>query len=233
MTFKTPLILSTLGILALTACVPADPYGAQPTTGQLGPRAQSGALIGAMAGGLIGSQSSDDRLLKTAVGAGIGAIVGGAIGTTLDQQAQELRGINGQFNVTNMGDYLVVNMPQDVLFGVDSASLRPDLTRDIKSVAQSAIPTIPDRPATIRTCRSAAPYQSPMSCAKAACRTPASRPSAGARISPSPPTSRPKAAPRTAAWKSSSARRCDPAHHQQKGRAKRPAFSLWTPAFWS
>ena len=26
MTFKTPLILSTLGILALTACVPADPY---------------------------------------------------------------------------------------------------------------------------------------------------------------------------------------------------------------
>jgi outer membrane protein OmpA-like peptidoglycan-associated protein len=139
MTFKTPLILSTLGILALTACVPADPYGAQPTTGQLGPRAQSGALIGAMAGGLIGSQSSDDRLLKTAVGAGIGAIVGGAIGTTLDQQAQELRGINGQFNVTNMGDYLVVNMPQDVLFGVDSASLRPDLTRDIKSVAQNLL----------------------------------------------------------------------------------------------
>jgi outer membrane protein OmpA-like peptidoglycan-associated protein len=143
MTFKTPLILSTLGILALTACVPADPYaqpyGAQPTNGQLGPRAQSGALIGAMAGGLLGSQSSDDRLLKTAVGAGIGAIVGGAIGTTLDQQAQELRGINGQFNVTNMGDYLVVNMPQDVLFGVDSASLRPDLTRDIKSVAQNLL----------------------------------------------------------------------------------------------
>jgi len=144
MTFKTPLILSTLGLVALTACVPADPYaspyGAQPTTtGQLGPRGQSGALIGAMAGGLLGSQSSDDRLLKTAVGAGIGAIVGGAIGTTLDQQAQELRGINGQFNVTNMGDYLVVNMPQDVLFSVDSASLRPDLTRDVKSVAQNLL----------------------------------------------------------------------------------------------
>ena len=49
MTIKTPLILSTLGILALTACVPADPYadpyGAQPVSN--GPRAQSGALIGA------------------------------------------------------------------------------------------------------------------------------------------------------------------------------------------
>lgn len=141
MTFKTPLILSTLGILALTACVPADPYAdpyaAQPVSN--GPRAQSGALIGAMAGGLLGSQSSDDRLLKTAVGAGIGAIVGGAIGATLDAQAAELRSINGQFNVTNMGDYLVVNMPQDVLFAVDSAALRPDLTRDIKAVAQNLL----------------------------------------------------------------------------------------------
>jgi outer membrane protein OmpA-like peptidoglycan-associated protein len=138
MTFKTPLILSAFAVLALTACVPADPYATQ-TTPQMGPRAQSGALIGAMAGGLLGSQSSDDRVLKTAVGAGIGAIVGGAIGTTLDQQAAELRGINGQFNVTNMGDYLVVNMPQDVLFAVDSASLRPDLASDIQSVAQNLL----------------------------------------------------------------------------------------------
>ncbi|PLL11792.1 hypothetical protein C0V75_12830 [Tabrizicola sp. TH137] len=141
MTFKTPLILSTLGILALTACVPADPYadpyGAQPASN--GPRAQSGALIGAMAGGLLGSQSSDDRLAKTVVGAGIGAVLGGAIGATLDAQAAELRGINGQFNVTNMGDYLVVNMPQDVLFAVDSATLRPDLTRDLRSVAQNLL----------------------------------------------------------------------------------------------
>jgi hypothetical protein len=26
-----------------------------------------------------------------------------------------------------MGDYLVVNMPQDLLFATDSASVRPDL----------------------------------------------------------------------------------------------------------
>lgn len=141
MTFKTPLILSTLAVLSLTACVQSDPYaspyGTQTTNGQLGPRAQSGALIGAMAGGLLGAQSSEDRLAKTVVGAGLGAMVGGAIGSSLDQQAAELRGINGQFNVTNMGDYLVVNMPQDVLFSVDSAALRPDLTRDIKAVAQN------------------------------------------------------------------------------------------------
>ena len=59
MIFKTPLILSAVAILGLTACVPADPYaspyGAQPTTA--GPRTQSGALIGAMAGGLLGALS--------------------------------------------------------------------------------------------------------------------------------------------------------------------------------
>lgn len=139
MILKTPLILSAVAILGLTACVPADPYaspyGAQPAAA--GPRTQSGALIGAMAGGLLGSQSKDDTLAKTVVGAGIGAIVGGAIGATLDQQAAELRGINNSFNVTNMGDYLVVNMPQDVLFAVDSAALRPDLTSDIASIAQN------------------------------------------------------------------------------------------------
>ena len=60
--------------------------------------------------------------------------IGGAIGTTLDQQAAELRGVaaNSNISVTNNGDYLVVNMPQDLLFATDSAALRPDLTRDLQ-----------------------------------------------------------------------------------------------------
>ena len=41
--------------------------------------------------------------------------------------------------VTNRGDYLVVNMPQDLLFATDSASVRPDLTRDLKTVAASLL----------------------------------------------------------------------------------------------
>ena len=38
-----------------------------------------------------------------------------------------------------MGDYLIVNMPQDVLFATGSASLRPDLTRDLGAVARNLI----------------------------------------------------------------------------------------------
>jgi outer membrane protein OmpA-like peptidoglycan-associated protein len=138
MMMKTPLVLSLVSLAALGACVSPNPnaYPDQPNA-----RAQNGAIIGALAGGLLGANAggSDDRLAKTVIGAGIGAALGGAIGTTLDQQAAELRGINGQFNVTNMGDYLVVNMPQDVLFSVDSASLRPDLASDIQSVAQNLL----------------------------------------------------------------------------------------------
>ena len=145
MTLMKPVLMSTLGLLALTACTTPYPagggYAQQPVYTQPAPggRAQSGALIGGMAGALIGSQSDDDRLAKTVIGGAIGAAIGGAIGATLDQQAAELRGINGSFDVTNMGDYLVVNMPQDVLFTVDSAALRPDLTRDVKAVAQNLL----------------------------------------------------------------------------------------------
>ena len=46
---------------------------------------------------------------------------------------------NPNIPVTNYGDYLVVNMPQDVLFATDSAALRPDLSRDVQAVAQSLL----------------------------------------------------------------------------------------------
>lgn len=129
MTFKTSLALGTASLLALTACVDPNAYPDNPNA-----RAQNGAIIGGLAGALAGSQSEDDALAKAVVGGVIGAAIGGAVGATLDQQAAELRAINPYFSVTNMGDYLIVNMPQDVLFAIDSAALRPDLVRDLQSV---------------------------------------------------------------------------------------------------
>lgn len=133
MTFpKTSLLLATCGALALAGCVNPNAYPDSPNA-----RTTNGAIIGGMAGALLGAQSGDDRLGKAVVGGVIGAAVGGAIGASLDKQAAELRAINPNFSVTNMGDYLVVNMPQDVLFATDSASLRPDLVADLGSVAQN------------------------------------------------------------------------------------------------
>jgi outer membrane protein OmpA-like peptidoglycan-associated protein len=135
MTFKTPLIIATLGAFSLGACVdpnayPNDPHG----------RTKDGAIVGAIIGGVIGgSQKGDNKLLKAAVGAGVGAAIGGAIGASLDKQAADLRRDIGDDRViiTNHGDYLVVTMPQDILFATDSAFVRADLQDDLRAVARN------------------------------------------------------------------------------------------------
>lgn len=137
MIFKTPLLVATASLMALTACVDPNAYPDDPNA-----RAKNGAIIGGLAGALAGANAKgDDKLAKAVVGGAIGAAIGGAIGATLDQQAAELRGSisNPNVTVTNHGSYLTVNMPQDLLFAVDSAALRPDLRSDLGSVAQSLI----------------------------------------------------------------------------------------------
>jgi len=131
MTFKTPILVATLGLFGLSACT-VDPNA---FPGDPNARARGGAITGALIGGALGASSGDNKLGKAIVGAGIGAALGGVIGTNLDQQAADLRAVNGNFTVTNTGQYLVVNMPQDLFFTTDSAALRPDLMRDIKAIA--------------------------------------------------------------------------------------------------
>ncbi|MCF8485691.1 MAG: OmpA family protein [Rhodobacteraceae bacterium] len=137
MTLKTPLLLSTVALLALSACV-VDPnaYPNDPNA-----RTRTGAVAGGLLGAALGASSNEDRLAKAVVGGAIGAAIGGAIGQNLDRQAADLRGSIGNSNVTvtNNGQYLVVNMPQDLLFETDSAALRPALVSDIQAVAGSLL----------------------------------------------------------------------------------------------
>lgn len=137
MNFKTPILLCTVGVLALAGC--ADPYG----TG-VGPgnqqRTTAGAAGGALIGGLIGASSSEDQLAKGVAGALVGGILGGAVGAEMDRQAAALRNAtSSNVGVTNTGNELVVTMPQDILFATDSANLRPDLLRDLQAVSQNLV----------------------------------------------------------------------------------------------
>ena len=137
MIFKTPLTVSILGIFALTACVDPSAYPNDPNA-----RARNGAITGGLIGAVAGATlGKGDNLGQAVLGGAIGAGIGAAIGNDLDQQAADLRGSisNSNISVTNNGDYLVVNMPQDVLFATDSASLRPDLAYDIRAVANNLI----------------------------------------------------------------------------------------------
>lgn len=133
---KTPLVLLAISALALASCGRGGDGERRGNS-----RAQDGAITGAVLGGVIGAVGNDSNpTTGLIVGATAGAIAGGVIGSAMDQQAAELSGALGNgISVTRVGDHLVVNMPQDVLFAVDSAALRPDLTRDLQTVAASLL----------------------------------------------------------------------------------------------
>ena len=97
-----------------------------------------GGLIGAVGGMVTGSDAEDkrNRALKGAIiGGGLGAVVG----NQLDKQEADLRRQMGNDNVLiqNTGDRLIVTLPQDILFGVDSTVLRPDLMSDLGALANN------------------------------------------------------------------------------------------------
>jgi outer membrane protein OmpA-like peptidoglycan-associated protein len=137
MMMKTPLLLAAASTLALTACVDPNAYPDDPNA-----RQRSGAVIGGLVGAVTGAavSSDDDRLKGAIIGGALGAGTGALIGADLDRQAAELRGsLSSNISVTNTGEYLIVNMPQDLLFAVDSAAVRPDLRSDLNAVAASLL----------------------------------------------------------------------------------------------
>lgn len=140
MMLKTPIALSMAAILGLTACQDSTTRIQDPNY-----RTQNGALAGAVLGGILGASNSggsnEARNRSVLVGAALGAAVGGAIGATLDQQAADLRNNLGNpyVTVTNMGGYLLVNLPDDVTFATDSANVRPDLATEIRSIAANLV----------------------------------------------------------------------------------------------
>ena len=137
MMMKTQLILAATGTLLLTACVDPNAYPNDPNA-----RQRNGAIIGGLTGAVAGvAVSGDGDELKGAIfGGALGAGTGALIGADLDRQAAELRGsLSSNISVTNTGDYLIVNMPQDLLFATDSASVRPDLRSDLNTVASSLL----------------------------------------------------------------------------------------------
>ena len=138
MTLRTPLTLSVVAALALTACS-TDPnaYGGASDPNA---RTRGGAITGALIGGAIGAASGEDRFERAIAGAALGAAAGAVAGNVLDRQAADLRAaMSANTTVTNTGNALVVTMPQDILFAFDSATLRPDLQSDLRAVARNLI----------------------------------------------------------------------------------------------
>jgi len=102
------------------------------------PNTIGGAAAGGLAGAGIGALvSGGNRGTGALIGAGIGALAGGAIGNYMDRQQADLRrNLAGTgIGVNRRGDNLVLEIPGDVTFATDSASIKPQFYGPLDQVA--------------------------------------------------------------------------------------------------
>jgi len=122
-------------MLPLSACV-TDPTTGKRTISKAAIGGIGGALGGYLLGDLIGGKR--DRTEKI-VGAGIGALAGAGAGYYMDEQEKKLRQQTAGtgVNVTRDGDNLVLDMPSEVTFGVDSANIDAGFRNTLDQVAST------------------------------------------------------------------------------------------------
>ena len=96
----------------------------------------SSDLGGAIAGAIIGSATGADPRVAALIGAGIGGLGGAAIGNYMDQQEAELRAqLQGTgVSVTRVGNQIILNMPSNITFAVDSDKVQPQFNDTLTSV---------------------------------------------------------------------------------------------------
>ena len=136
---KLPILQTLVGSVLLLASGCVTPESA--ANSKPGDNTTAGTVMGGLIGAIAGMKlSSDgDRGKGAIIGAIVGAGAGNMIGRNLDQQAADLRQDlnNDQMVITNTGAELIVTMPQDILFALDSASVRSGLRRDLGVVANN------------------------------------------------------------------------------------------------
>jgi len=122
-------------MLPLSACV-TDPTTGKRTISKAAIGGIGGALGGYLLGDFIGGKR--DRTEKI-VGAGIGALAGAGAGYYMDEQEKKLRlqTAGSGVNVIRDGDSLVLDMPSEVTFGVDSANIDAGFRNTLDQVAST------------------------------------------------------------------------------------------------
>ncbi|MEO8684787.1 MAG: OmpA family protein [Devosia sp.] len=134
---KTKIIVAALAALALSACSTINPYTGESQLSNTAGGALIGTGGGALAGALIGTAVGGDARVGALIGAGVGGLTGAAIGNYMDQQEAELRAqLQGTgVSVTRNGQQIILNMPSNITFATDQASVQPQFNQTLVSVA--------------------------------------------------------------------------------------------------
>ena len=128
-------ILASIAAVGLSGCV-TDPETGERRISKAAIGGLGGAVGGYLLGDLIGGKNSRTEEI---VGAGIGAVAGAGIGYYMDEQEKKLRARTAGtgIDVERQGDQLVLNMPGDVTFDLNSAMVKSQFRSALDSVAST------------------------------------------------------------------------------------------------
>lgn len=91
-------------------------------------RGVKGGAIGTAAGGAAGAvigRASGNTALGAVIGATVGGVAGAVIGTQMDKQAEEIKNEVPGVNVERVGEGIVIEFTNEILFGFDQTDLKP------------------------------------------------------------------------------------------------------------
>jgi outer membrane protein OmpA-like peptidoglycan-associated protein len=127
------ILLVAMAALPLAGCV-TDPETGKKKISKAAIGGVGGLVGGYLLGDLVGGKS--DRTEKI-LGAGIGAVAGAGAGYYMDQQEKKLRERTAGtgVNVVRDGDNLILDLPSDVTFPVNSYAVQPQFNATLVKVA--------------------------------------------------------------------------------------------------
>lgn len=103
-------------------------------------KSQTGAIIGAGAGGAAGAvigKATGSTVRGAIIGAAVGGAAGAIIGHQMDKQAEELAYELPGATVQRVGEGIAVTFPEGLLFGFDSDQLTPAARDNLRRFAAS------------------------------------------------------------------------------------------------
>ncbi|MBU0744870.1 MAG: OmpA family protein [Gammaproteobacteria bacterium] len=129
---KLLLACSLFAVFTLSGCTTVNPYTGKTEVSKTAVGSGIGAIGGALAGQLIGGNTT-----STLVGAGIGAAIGGVSGNYMDRQDSELRAqLQGTgVQIARVGKDIRLIMPGDITFQNDRADIRSGFYNTLNSVS--------------------------------------------------------------------------------------------------
>ncbi len=101
-------------------------------------RTKKGAVIGAAGGGVIGGvigRSMGNTAMGAIIGAAVGGTAGAVIGRKMDRQAEEMKEVLGDAEVKRVGEGIVIEFKDKVLFGYDKSDLTTQAQTNLKKLS--------------------------------------------------------------------------------------------------